>query len=59
VSGKQDTCLDCVREIAWAWTLKGQPRVVLGWARSMPIADPERGFALFGLAEALGHARPK
>jgi tetratricopeptide (TPR) repeat protein len=59
VSGKQDFCLDCVREIAWAWTLKGQSRVVLRWARSMPIADPERGFALFGLAQALGHARPK
>lgn len=58
VSGKQDFCLDCVREIAWAWTLKGQPRIVLGWARSIPIPQ-QRGFALLGMAQALGHARPK
>jgi hypothetical protein len=59
VSGDPDFCLDCVREIAWAWTLKGQPRIVLRWARSLPVAHQERGFALLGVAQALGHARPK
>ena len=58
VSGKQDFCPDCVREIAWAWTLKGQSRPVLRWARSMPIIDPGRSDALLGMAQALGHARP-
>jgi hypothetical protein len=58
VSGKQDFCPDCVREIAWAWTVKGQSRLVLDWVRAMPMADPERGFALLGMAQALGHARP-
>jgi hypothetical protein len=58
VSGKQDFCPDCVREIAWAWTLKGQSRPVLRWARSMPITDPGRSDALLGMAQALGHARP-
>jgi hypothetical protein len=59
VSGKQAFCVDCVREIAWAWTLKGQPGVVLGWAHSLPIASQQRGYALLGIAQALGHARPK
>ena len=56
--GNQNFCLDCIHEIAWAWTLKDKPRVVLGWARSLPIAE-QRGFALLGIAQALGHARPK
>jgi hypothetical protein len=57
-TGDQNFCLDCIREIAWAWTLKDKPRVVLGWARSLPVAE-QRGFALLGIAQALGHARPK
>jgi hypothetical protein len=57
ISGDHDFCLDCVREIAWAWTLKGKPDVVIGWARSMPVSH-QRGFALLGIAQALGHARP-
>jgi hypothetical protein len=58
ISGDHDFCLDCVREIAWAWTLEGKPDVVLGWARSMPVSH-QRGFALLGIAQAMGHARPQ
>jgi tetratricopeptide (TPR) repeat protein len=58
ISGGHDFCLDCVREIAWAWTLEGKPDVVLGWARSTPVSH-QRGFALLGIAQALGHARPQ
>ncbi|HEX4076234.1 MAG TPA: hypothetical protein VHX49_12610 [Candidatus Acidoferrales bacterium] len=50
---------ECVKEIAWAWTLKGQPRVVVDWARSLPLANEERGYALLGVAQALAHPRPK
>jgi hypothetical protein len=59
LGGKQNYCVECLKEIAWAWTLKGQPRVVVGWARSLPVADEERGYALLGVAQALGHPRPK
>ena len=50
-------CLDDVRLVAWAWTLKGRPRVVLTWARSLPISQG-RGYALLGIAQALAHPRP-
>jgi len=59
VSGKRDYCAGCVQRIAWAWTLRGQPSVVLAWARSLPIADGERGYALLGVAQALAHPRRK
>ncbi|MGB7307926.1 MAG: hypothetical protein WBC67_02570 [Candidatus Acidiferrales bacterium] len=59
LDGKQNYCLECVQEIAWAWTLEGQPKVVVDWARSLPLADEERGYALLGVAQALAHPRPK
>jgi hypothetical protein len=51
-------CLDQVREVAWAWTLKGQPRVVLAWAHSLPISQG-RGYAVLGIAQAMAHPRPQ
>ncbi len=59
ISGKSDYCAGCMQRIAWAWTLKGQPRVALNWARSLPIDDQQRGYALLGVAQALAHPRPK
>ena len=56
---RQNYCLKCVHEIAWAWTLQGQPRVVVDWARSLPIADGQRSYALLGIAQALAHPRPR
>jgi len=55
--GDQDYCLDYAREMAWAWTLEGKPNAVLRWARSLPKGR-ERGYALLGIAQAMGHARP-
>lgn len=46
-----------VHEIARAWTIRDGPRVVLKWGRSRPTTE-ERTWALIGMAEALGHARP-
>lgn len=51
-----DTCLDCIREVARAWAAKGQKYAVLRWARSLRTGS-QRGYALYGIAEALGHAR--
>jgi hypothetical protein len=47
-----------IREIARAWTIQSGPKVVLTWARSRPTSD-QRTWALIGMAEALGHARPQ
>jgi hypothetical protein len=47
-----------VHEIARAWTIRDGPKAVLQWARSRPNTD-ERTWALIGIAEALGHARPQ
>lgn len=47
-----------IHEIARAWTIKDGPKPVLKWARSRPTTD-ERTWALIGIAEALGHARPQ
>jgi len=52
VSGKE------VQEIARAWTIRGRPKPVLKWVRSRPNTF-ERTWGLIGMAEALGHARPK
>lgn len=49
---------EAVREIAREWTIKNGPRAVLKWARSRPTTEG-RTWALIGMAEALGHARPK
>ena len=46
-----------IHEIARAWTIKSGPRAVLKWARSRPTTE-QRTWALIGMAEALGHARP-
>jgi hypothetical protein len=45
-------------DIARSWTIKDGPKVVLRWARSRPTLE-ERTSALIGVAEALGHARPR
>lgn len=52
----RDACLDCIREIARAWAAKGKKYAVLRWARSLSTGS-QRGYALLGIAEALGHAR--
>ncbi len=49
---------NAVREIARCWTIRDGPKTVLKWARSRPNAD-ERIWAFIGVAEALGHARPR
>jgi len=46
-----------VQEIAHGWTIRDGPRAVLKWAHSRPTTG-ERTWALIGMAEALGHARP-
>ena len=53
-SGQRQSCLNCLRMIAWAWTLKGDRIKVLHWARSLPGGD-SRGYALLGMAQALAH----
>lgn len=58
LSVNANACLDSIRIIAWAWIQKGNTNTVLSWARSRPTA-PQRGYALWGMAQALGHARPK
>ncbi|MGA8273885.1 MAG: hypothetical protein WB919_20145 [Candidatus Sulfotelmatobacter sp.] len=50
--------LNAVHEIARCWTIKDGPNKVLKWAHSRPHID-ERTWALIGIAEALGHARPR
>ncbi len=47
-----------VLDVAWAMTLKDGPRAALRWARSRPTLS-ERSSALLGVAEALGHLRPR
>jgi len=49
---------DAVHEIARDWTIRDGPKVVLRWAHSRPSTE-ERTWALIGVAEALGHARPQ
>jgi hypothetical protein len=49
---------DAVHEIARYWSVKDGPKVVLKWAHSRPTTE-ERTWALIGVAEALGHARPQ
>jgi tetratricopeptide (TPR) repeat protein len=48
---------DAIHQIARAWTIKSGPKAVLKWARSRPTTE-QRTWALIGMAEALGHARP-
>ena len=47
-----------IRAIGRGWTLQGPQRTVLRWARSFPAGE-DRAQALLGMAEAMGHARPK
>ncbi len=49
---------DAVHEIARSWTIRNGPNVVLKWANSRPTTE-ERTWALIGVAEALGHTRPR
>jgi hypothetical protein len=51
------TSAEAVHQVARAWTIRDGPKVVLKWARSRPTIG-ERTWALIGMAEALGHARP-
>jgi hypothetical protein len=54
IGGQRESCLNCRRMIAWAWTLKGDPKKVLHWARSLPHGN-SRAYALLGMAQALAH----
>jgi hypothetical protein len=49
---------EAVHAIARNWTIRDGPKVVLKWAHSRPTTE-ERTWALIGVAEALGHARPQ
>jgi hypothetical protein len=49
---------EAVHAIARNWTIKDGPKIVLRWAHSRPTTE-ERTWALIGVAEALGHARPQ
>jgi hypothetical protein len=49
---------EAVQEIARSWTIRDGPKPVLYWARSRPTTE-QRTWALLGMAEALGHARPR
>jgi len=48
---------EAVNGIARYWTIKDGPKGVLKWARLRPTCE-QRTWALIGMAEALGHARP-
>lgn len=52
-----DSAHKAARDVARAWTIKDGPNVVLKWATSRPTTG-QRTWALIGMAEALGHARP-
>ena len=52
-TGKND-----LREVARAWTIRDGPKAVFKWARSRPTTE-QRTWALIGMAEALGHSRPR
>ena len=53
----QDKLNEAVHGIARYWTIRDGPKIVLKWARSRPTIE-QRTWALLGMAEALGHARP-
>jgi hypothetical protein len=53
----EDSISEAVHGIARYWTIKDSPKVVLKWARSRPTGE-QRTWALIGMAQALGHARP-
>ncbi len=48
---------DVVKEIARNWTIKEGPRQAVKWAHSRPDTG-QHVWALLGVAQALGHARP-
>jgi hypothetical protein len=50
----EDKLNDAIHGIARYWTIREGPRIVLKWARSRPTIE-QRTWALFGVAEALGH----
>jgi hypothetical protein len=47
-----------IHDIARAWTIRDGPKAPLKWARSRPTTE-QRTSAVIGMAEALGHARPR
>jgi hypothetical protein len=49
---------NAVQVIARCWTIRDGPKAVLRWAHSRP-SPGERIWALIGVAQALGHARPR
>jgi len=53
----EDRVTEAVHGIARYWTIRDGPKVVLKWARSRPTGE-QRTWALIGMAQALGHARP-
>lgn len=53
----EDKLNDAVHGIARYWTIRDGPKIVLKWARSRPTSE-QRTWALIGMAEALGRARP-
>ena len=53
----EDKLTEAVHGIARYWTIRDGPKIVLKWARSRPTIE-QRTWALMGMAEALGHARP-
>jgi hypothetical protein len=57
--GGQDGWLpDAVRQVAREWATRERPEIVVEWARSRPSSS-QRGLALLGVAEAMGHAHPE
>jgi hypothetical protein len=49
---------EAVHQIARARTIKAGPKIALKWAHLRPTYQ-QRTWALIGIAEALGHARPR
>ena len=52
-----DSADKVAHDVARAWTIRDGPNVVLKWTTSRPTTR-QRTWALIGMAEALGHARP-
>lgn len=48
---------NAIRAVSRAWTVRDGAQTVLPWARSRPTLE-QKTWALIGMAEALGHARP-
>lgn len=53
-----NSAYNVARDVARAWTIRDGPRRVLKWATSRPTLE-QRTWALIGMAEALGHGKPR